>query len=108
MNNEQMALWETWLKEVNLNFKLCEICRIQESDGQYGDKPAVCEGCLYDAACQGKQWALRLIIAAAAAQGERWARELNLLDEIERDNERYEARYRASDVDWMDKLDGKI
>jgi hypothetical protein len=108
MNDDQMACWETWLTEVNLDFKLCEICRIQESDGRYGDKPAVCESCLNDAASQGKQWALRLIIAAAADQGERWAHELNLLDEIERDNERYEARYRASDEDWIDKLDGKI
>ena len=108
MKDDQIALWETWLKEVNLNFKLCEICRIRESDGRYGDQPAVCEDCLQNAARQGKQWALRLIIAAAAEQGERWAHELNLLDEIERDNERYEARYRAPDADWMDKLDGKI
>jgi hypothetical protein len=108
MNDDQLALWETWLKEVNLNFRLCEICLVQESDERYGDQPAVCEGCLHTAARQGKRWALRLIIAAAAEQGERWARELNLLDKIERDNERYEARHRASDADWMDKLDGKI
>lgn len=108
MNDDQIARWETWLNEVNLNYRLCDICRIQEADGQYGDQPAVCEDCLHNAANQGKQWALRLITAAAAKQGELWARELNLLDEIERDNERYEARYRASDDDWMDKLDGII